>query len=37
MIVSVFEFSHNLVITGCTSIDILPYKKNIVNASGETG
>lgn len=36
MIVSVFEFSHNLVITGCTNKDILPYKKNNVNASGET-
>lgn len=37
MIVSVFEFSHNLVITGCTIIDILHLKKNNVNASGETG
>lgn len=37
MIISVFEFSHNLVITGYTSKDILPYKKDIVNASGETG
>lgn len=27
MIISVFEFSHNLVITGYTSKDILPYKK----------